>query len=54
MTADATTLSLTLNGYADGVVKTAAHYEVLELTSDKADLEQVFFDYYRGAGDAAA
>jgi ABC-2 type transport system ATP-binding protein len=53
VTARHNVLSLSLDGPADAVVKTAARFEVLELTSNEADLEQVFLDYYRESGDAA-
>ena len=40
-------LSLRVTGAIDEVIKAAAHYEVLNLTSQDGDLEDVFLDYYR-------
>jgi ABC-2 type transport system ATP-binding protein len=44
-------LSLRVSGAIDEVIKAAAHYEVLNLTSQDGDLEEVFLDYYRSDPD---
>jgi ABC-2 type transport system ATP-binding protein len=35
----------------DGIVKTAARYELVDLVSSPADLEEIFLELYREAGD---
>jgi ABC-2 type transport system ATP-binding protein len=44
-----------LTGRADGLVKAAARFGVVDLTVEEPDLEELFFTYYRGeeAADAA-
>lgn len=44
---DRTTVMLVVEGSIDGVVKTAASYEVHNIVSHDGDLEDVFLDYYR-------
>jgi ABC-2 type transport system ATP-binding protein len=46
-------LSCTAVGSIDGLVKAAARYEVANVVSHEADLEELFLRYYEGAGDAA-
>lgn len=46
-------LSCTAVGSVDLLVKAAAGYEVTNLVSHEADLEDLFLRYYEGAGDAA-
>ena len=41
-------LNLRVTGPVDEVIKAAARYEILNLTSQEGDLEEVFLDYYRG------
>ena len=36
----------------DAVVKAAAALEIVDLVSAPADLEEIFLEAYRGAGDA--
>ncbi len=50
--ADGHTLRLTMQGEADAVIKTAAHYAVLTLTSHEPSLEDIFLRYYEGDGQA--
>ena len=44
-------VTLVLDGSADAVVKEAARYEVLALTSREPDLEDIFLQLYSGDGD---
>ncbi len=44
---DRTTAMLVIEGSIDGVVKTAASYEVHNIVSHDGDLEDVFLEYYR-------
>ena len=46
------TLRLTVQGAADSVIKAAARYPVVTLTSHEPSLEEIFLTYY--AGDATA
>ncbi len=46
-------LGCTAVGSIDGLVKAAARYEVTNVVSHEADLEELFLRYYEGAGDAA-
>ncbi len=46
-------LTCTVVGSIDRLVKAAARYEVINLVSHEADLEDLFLRYYEGAGDAA-
>jgi ABC-2 type transport system ATP-binding protein len=43
-------LRLTVSGSADAVVKTAAKYPVVSLTSHEPSLEDIFLRYYEGDG----
>src|SRR5947209_5245067 len=51
--ADGRTLRLGMQGGADAVIKAAAHYPVVSLTSHEPSLEDIFLRYYEGAGQAA-
>ena len=44
------TLRLTVSGELDGVVKAAAQYPVITLTSHEPSLEDIFLRYYEGDG----
>jgi ABC-2 type transport system ATP-binding protein len=44
---------LTMQGPADAVVKAAAHYPVVSLTSYEPSLEDIFLRYYEGDGPGA-
>ena len=46
-------LRLAMQGSADAVIKAAAHYPVVSLTSYEPSLEDVFLRYYEGDGKAA-
>ena len=50
--ADGHTLRLTVQGAADAVVKAAAQYPVVTLTSHEPSLEDIFLRYYEGDGQA--
>ncbi|HSS92605.1 MAG TPA: ABC transporter ATP-binding protein [Candidatus Dormibacteraeota bacterium] len=50
--ADGRGLRLAMNGPADAVIKTAANYPVVSLTSHEPSLEDVFLRYYEGDGVA--
>jgi ABC-2 type transport system ATP-binding protein len=43
-------LRLAMQGGADAVIKTAAHYPVVSLTSHEPSLEDIFLRYYEGDG----
>jgi ABC-2 type transport system ATP-binding protein len=45
---DGTVLQCRLDGSADALVKALAAHEVVGLTSEEPDLEEVFFDRYAG------
>jgi ABC-2 type transport system ATP-binding protein len=45
---------LTVQGPADAVIKAAAHYPVVSLTSVEPSLEDIFLRYYEGDGPRAA
>ncbi|HET7761466.1 MAG TPA: ABC transporter ATP-binding protein [Phycicoccus sp.] len=47
---DGTVLQCRLDGPADALVKALAAHEVVGLTSEEPDLEEVFFDRYAGEG----
>ncbi len=47
------TLRLTVSGGLDGVIKAAAQYPVITLTSHEPSLEDIFLRYYEGDGLAA-
>jgi len=51
---DGTSLRCRLDGRADALVKAAARHTVVSLLSEEPDLEDLFFSYYREAGDDAA
>src|SRR5215467_8104185 len=44
------TLRLAMQGGADAVIKTAAQYAVVSLTSHEPSLEDIFLRYYEGDG----
>jgi ABC-2 type transport system ATP-binding protein len=44
---------LTMQGPADAVIKAAAHYPVVSLTSYEPSLEDIFLRYYEGDGTRA-
>ena len=48
--ADGHTLRLAIQGAADAVIKTAAQYPVVTLTSHEPSLEDIFLRYYEGDG----
>jgi ABC-2 type transport system ATP-binding protein len=51
--ADGYTLRLTIQGEADAVIKAAAQYPVVTLTSHEPSLEDIFLRYYEGDGQLA-
>ena len=51
--ADGHTLRLTIQGEADAVIKAAAQYPVVTLTSHEPSLEDIFLRYYEGDGQLA-
>ena len=51
--ADGRTLRLTVSGGLDAIVKVAARYPVVTLTSQEPSLEDIFLRYYAGDGLAA-
>jgi ABC-2 type transport system ATP-binding protein len=50
---DGRTLRLTVQGAADPVIKTAARYPVVTLTSHEPSLEEIFLSYYANDGQTA-
>jgi ABC-2 type transport system ATP-binding protein len=50
--ADGHTLRLVMHGGADAVIKAAARYSVVTLTSHEPSLEDIFLRYYEGDGRA--
>jgi len=50
---DGHTLRLTVSGGLDGVIKAAAQYRIVTLTSQEPSLEEIFLRYYEGDGLAA-
>ncbi len=50
--ADGHTLRLRMQGGADAVIKAAAQYAVVSLTSHEPSLEDIFLRYYEGDGQA--
>jgi len=50
---DGRTLRLTVSGGQDAVVKAAAQYSVVTLTSHEPSLEDIFLRYYEGDGKVA-
>jgi ABC-2 type transport system ATP-binding protein len=46
------TLRLTMQGEADAVIKAAAQYPVVALTSQEPSLEDIFLRYYQGDNEA--
>ncbi len=51
--ADGHTLRVAIQGAADAVIKAAAQYSVVSLTSHEPSLEDIFLRYYEGDGLAA-
>jgi ABC-2 type transport system ATP-binding protein len=51
--ADGHTLRLTVSGGQDAIVKAAARYPVVTMTSQEPSLEDIFLRYYSGDGVAA-
>jgi ABC-2 type transport system ATP-binding protein len=51
--ADGHTLRLTVQGGVDAIIKAAAQYSVVTLTSHEPSLEDIFLRYYEGDGLAA-
>jgi ABC-2 type transport system ATP-binding protein len=51
--ADGQTLRLTLSGGLDAVIKAAAQYSIVTLTSHEPSLEDIFLRYYQSDGLAA-
>lgn len=49
---DGRTLRLTVQGGVDDVIKAAARYSVIALTSHEPSLEDIFLRYYQGDGQA--
>lgn len=49
---DGRTLRLTVQGEADAVIKAAAQYSVVSLSSHDPSLEDIFLRYYEGDGQA--
>jgi ABC-2 type transport system ATP-binding protein len=47
------TLRVTMQGPADSVIKAAARYQVVSLTSHEPSLEDIFLRYYEADGQAA-
>jgi ABC-2 type transport system ATP-binding protein len=52
--ADGRTLRLVLQGGADAVIKAAAQYAVVTLSSHEPSLEDIFLRYYERPGQAVA
>jgi ABC-type multidrug transport system ATPase subunit len=50
---DGHTLRLSVSGGLDGVIKAAAQYPIVSLTSQEPSLEEIFLRYYEGDGLAA-
>ena len=50
---DGRTLRLAVSGGLDGVIKAAAQYPIVSLTSQEPSLEEIFLRYYEGDGQAA-
>ena len=50
---DGHTLRLAVSGGLDSLVKAAAQYQVVTLTSQEPSLEEIFLRYYEGDGTAA-
>jgi len=50
---DGTVLSLTVRGSMDAVVKAAARYDVLSMSTRSGELEDVFLSYYSQDNDAS-
>jgi ABC-2 type transport system ATP-binding protein len=48
---DGSLLRCRLAGRADALVKAAARHTVVDLLSEEPDLEELFFDYYRGSAE---
>jgi ABC-2 type transport system ATP-binding protein len=54
VTADGAVMRMRVQGRIDALVKMLAHYEVVDLTSTPADLEEIFLAYYREGGNGDA
>src|SRR5262249_25411483 len=52
VTVNGPVLHCRLDGRADALIKVAARHTVISFLSEEPDLEELFFTYYRGAGDA--
>ncbi len=50
---DGHTLRLAVSGGLDSVIKAAAQYQVVTMTSQEPSLEEIFLRYYEGDGTAA-
>jgi beta-exotoxin I transport system ATP-binding protein len=53
VTVDGVTLHCRLVGHADGLIKAAAQFEVVDFIAEEPDLEELFFHYYMGDEDVA-
>ena len=51
---DGATLTCRVAGRPDALVKAAARFTVTSLTAEEADLEELFFAYYRSGGESSA
>jgi len=51
---DGATLTCRVAGRPDALVKAAARFTVTSLTAEEADLEELFFAYYRSGGESNA
>ncbi len=49
---DGHTLRLTIQGEADAVIKAAAQYAIVSLSSHEPSLEDIFLRYYEGDDQA--
>ncbi len=53
MSVEGNELKCTVAGSVDELIKAAARFEVLNVSSQEPDLEDIFLDYYRESGDVA-
>ncbi len=53
VTVDDTVVSCRVVGSVDELIKAAARFEVMNVVSHEADLEELFLQYYRGAEDVS-
>ena len=51
---DGHTMRLAVSGGLDGIIKAAAQYPIVTLTSQEPSLEEIFLRYYEGDGHAAS